>query len=84
MIKEQALEMANKAIEEATLDTKRKRELEAKERDIQELVREMAKSMIYENQEYLSKEITEEAVEKIDKNTPEEKKTSRRTKKGVN
>ena len=84
IIKEQALDMANKAIEEATLDTKRKRELEAKERDIQELVREMAKSMIYENQEYLSKEITEEAVEKIDKNTPEEKKTSRRTKKGVN
>lgn len=80
VIKERALDMANDAIAEATLNNRRKQELERKERNIQELVKEMAKSMIHENEDYISKEISKEAVEVIDKaEEPEEKKTTRRT-----
>ena len=76
--------MANNAIAEATVNSKRKQELEKRERNIQGLIREMAKSMIYENQDYISNEITEEAVEVIDnmKESPQ-KATRSRNRKGA-
>ena len=84
IIKERALDMANNAIAEATVNSKRKQELEKRERNIQGLIREMAKSMIYENQDYISNEITEEAVEVIDnmKESPQ-KATRSRNRKGA-
>lgn len=84
IIKERALDMANNAIAEATVNSKRKQELEKRERNIQGLIREMAKSMIYENQDYISNEITEEAVEVIEnmKESPQ-KATRSRNRKGA-
>lgn len=74
IIKERALDLANKTIEEVTINSKKKQEVEAKERDIKQLVREMAKSMIYENEEYIPKEIIKESVEKIDSENEKDKK----------
>lgn len=85
MIKEKALDLANGTIEKVTLNNKRKEELEEKERNIKELVREMAKSMIYENEDYIPQEIVKESIEEIDKKKGEDKveKKPKRTKKGA-
>ena len=72
LINERALDMANEAIEEATINNRRKQELERKERNIKALVRRMAKSMIEENENYISTAIAEEAKEIIDNEEQEE------------
>mgnify|MGYP004625862655 FL=1 len=74
LIKERALDLANKTIEEVTINSRKKQEVEAKERDIKQLVREMAKSMIYENEEYIPKEVVKESIETLDSEAKKEKK----------
>ena len=74
LIKERALDLANKTIEEVTINSRKKQEVEAKERDIKQLVREMAKSMIYENEEYIPKEVVKESIETLDSEEKKEEK----------
>lgn len=80
IIKEKALELANSTIEEVTLKSRRKKELEDRERNIRNIVREMAKSMIEDNEEYIGKEIKEESIREIEKNKDKEE---TKEKKGV-
>ena len=79
-MKEKALELANSTIEEVTLKSRRKKELEDRERNIRNIVREMAKSMIEDNEEYIGKEIKEESIREIEKNKEKEE---TKEKKGV-
>ena len=72
IIKEKALELANSTIEEVTLKSRRKKELEDRERNIRNIVREMARSMIEDNEEYIGKEIKEESIREIEKNKEKE------------
>ena len=80
IIKEKALELANSTIEEVTLKSRRKKELEDRERNIRNIVREMAKSMIEDNEEYIGKEKKEESIREIEKNKDKEE---TKEKKGV-
>ena len=80
IIKEKALELANSTIEEVTLKSRRKKDLEDRERNIRNIVREMAKSMIEDNEEYIGKEIKEESIREIEKNKDKEE---TKEKKGV-
>ncbi len=80
IIKEKALELANSTIEEVTLKSRRKKELEDRERNIRNIVREMARSMIEDNEEYIGKEIKEESIREIEKNKEKEE---TKEKKGV-
>lgn len=66
MINEKALDLANSSIETALINSKRKKELEEKEKNMKELIQSMAKSMIEENEEYLGREIKKEAIEVIE------------------
>lgn len=82
MIQERALKLANDTIEEVTIKSKKRKELEEREKNISNLIKKMAKSMIEENEEYIGKEIATEAKEEIDKKViTKEKKT--RAKKGA-
>lgn len=84
IIKERALDLANTTIEGITLKSKRKRELEEKEKNIQKIISDMAKVMIEENEDYIGEEISKEAIKEIEEKQEEntkEKKT--RAKKGA-
>lgn len=82
MIEEKAIELANDTIEEVTIKSKRKRELEEIEENITKIIANMAKNKIDENEEYIGTEIANEAKKEIEeKETAKTKKT--RTKKGV-
>ena len=82
MIEERALALANSTIEEVTIKNKRKRELEDRERNMADIIKNMAKAMIEENEDYIGQEVAKEAKEEIEKKViSKEKKT--RTKKGA-
>ena len=72
IIKEKALELANSTIEEVTLKSRRKKELEDREKNIRNIIKDMAKSMIEENEEYIGKEIKEESIRELEKNKNKE------------
>ena len=80
IIKEKALELANSTIEEVTLKSRRKKELEDREKNIRNIIKDMAKSMIEENEEYIGKEIKEESIRELEKNKNKEE---TKEKKGV-
>lgn len=82
IIKERALDLANTTIEEVTIKNKKQKELEEREKNISKLIKEMAKSMIEENETYVGKEIAKKSIEEIEKkDITKDKKT--RTKKGA-
>lgn len=83
MIKERALDLANITIEEVTIKSKKQKELEEREKNISSLIKNMAKSMIEENEAYVGKEIAEKSIKEIEKKdiTTKEKKT--KAKKGA-
>lgn len=81
IIREKALELANNTIEEVTVKSRRKRELEEKEQNIKDIIKDMARLMIEENEEYLGKEITEESIKELEKE--DKKQTKTRKKKGA-
>ena len=84
VIEKRSLDLANDTIEKVVLNNKIKKELEIKEKNMEQLIREMAKAMISENEEYIGKNIAEEAKEEIDKKVMEEKEQKRtRKKKGA-
>ena len=57
------------------------RVLELKEKNMDELIAEMAKDMINENEDYITKEVAEDAIKEIDKK--EETKKNKKSKKGA-
>ena len=88
MIEDKAVEMANNKVDEAKSELER--QVEEKEDNIDELISEMAKMIIQENEQYLGEELTEKAIEKVDEeNTKEggnanvQKKTTRGRKKST-
>ena len=88
MIEDKAVEMANEKVEEAKSELER--QVEEKEENIDDLISEMAKIIIQENEQYLGKNLTDKAIEKIDKDNTKEggnanvqKKTTRGRKKAT-
>lgn len=82
VIQERALELANDTIEDVTVKSKKRKELEEKEKNLTKIIQSMAKSMIEENEDYIGKEIAAESIKEIEeKENTKEKKT--RVKKGA-
>jgi len=86
-IEKNAIDLARETIDEVRLEKERK--IRKKEQDFEEIVRQMAESLVKENQKYVGKEVTEKAVEKIRRKSKEggksdEQKTSKRTRKVSN
>ena len=88
MIEEKAVKMANAKVEEAK--TELERQIDEKEDNIDDLIAEMAKMIIQENEQYLGEELTDKAIEKVEEeNTKEggkanvQKKTTRGRKKST-
>ena len=88
MIEDKAIEKANQKVDEAKSELER--QIEEKEDNIDDLIAEMAKMIIQENEQYLGKELTNKAIEKVDEDNTEEggnanvqKKTTRGRKKST-
>ncbi len=88
MIEEKALQMANEKVEEAK--TELEKNIESKEENMDDLIAEMAKLIIQENEQYIGKELKDKAIEKVDENNTKEggktdakKKTTRGRKKAT-
>lgn len=86
MIEDKAIEMANTKVDEAK--TELERQVKEKEENIDDLISEMAKLIIQENEQYLGTELTDKAIEKLDEektkeggNANEKRKTTRGRKK---
>ncbi len=87
-IEAKALEMAKEYVDE--IRSEKEKAVEKKEKTFDELVKDMTKIVLKENEQYIGKEVTKEAIERVDgkaKNTKEggkandkeEKKRTRRT-----
>ncbi len=86
MINERALVLANDTIDKVTLNSQKKKEMELKEKNLEELIKEMAKNMIEENRGYIPNDIVNESLKEIDKienNGAEKNKKNKKTKKGA-
>ena len=68
-IEQDALKLAVEKIEE--VKTEKQKRIEKKEKSFEELVKEMAKKMLKENQTVLGKKLTSEAIEKLDETKEE-------------
>lgn len=86
MIENKAIEMANEKVDEAKTELEKR--IEEKEDNIDDLIAQMAKMIIQENEQYLGTELTDKAIEKVDENNTKEggnanvqKKTTRGRKK---
>ena len=66
VINERATILANSAIRDVVLETKKEREIKEKESQMDTLVDEMAKNMISESEGRLGKELAKKSIEKID------------------
>lgn len=66
-IEEEAIRKANEKLNEAVEEREKEREVRKKERDMQELINQMAKMLIDENEELVGTEIAQSAKKKIDK-----------------
>lgn len=85
-IEQDALKLAVEKVEE--VKSEKQKRLEKKEKSFEELVKEMAKQMLKENQTILGHEVTSEAIKKIDKTnekggTNNEDKQTKRTRKNA-
>lgn len=87
-IEEEAIRKANEKLEEAVEEREKERAVRQKEKDMQELINQMAKMLIDENEELVGTEIAKSAKKKIDKENKgeggkeneEKQKTTRRKK----
>jgi len=85
-IEEKAYELATDSVNTAI--TERQKRVERKERSIEELINDIAITIINENEQYLGKEVADEAKEKVkekrakakggEKNAKEEQKSKNR------
>lgn len=84
VINERATILANSAIRDVVLETKKEREIKEKESQMDILVDEMAKNMISESEGRLGKELAKKSIEKIDEKQTqkEEKANEEKAKKG--
>ncbi|MGN1302872.1 MAG: hypothetical protein ACI4VO_04445 [Clostridia bacterium] len=87
-IEEKALEKAKEYVDE--IKSEKQKAVEKKEKTFDELVKDMTKIVLKENEQYIGKEVTKEAIERVDgkakstkeggkANDKEEKKRTRRT-----
>lgn len=83
IINERALDLANDTLDKVVLKNKRQRELEMKEQNMDDLIKEMAKTMILENEGYIEKDIVEQSIEEIDKRDDVKPNKKSRAKKGA-
>ena len=67
LINERAVELANQAIETVTFKNRRLKELEEREKTIDEIIAKMAKNKIMENKGYVEGKIVEESINEVDK-----------------
>ena len=77
LIFERARVLANESIREAAIQTKMEREVKQKEKQLNNLVEEKAKEIIYSNENFLGDELVEKSINNIDeksKKMKEEKK----------
>lgn len=70
IIENRAIEMANKKVDEAK--TELERQIGEKEENMDNLIAQMAKIIIEENEEYIGKELKNKAIEKIDETNTNE------------
>lgn len=80
MINERAVTLANNTIDKVTLNSQKKKEMELKEKNLEELIRDMAKNLIEENKGYIPNDVVEESIKEIDNMKETQKK---KTKKGA-
>lgn len=80
MINERAVTLANDTIDKVTLNSQKKKEMELKEKNLEELIRDMAKNLIEENKGYIPNDVVEESIKEIDNMKETQKK---KTKKGA-
>ncbi len=83
LINERAKVLANSVIRDVVIETKKEREVKQKEKQIDNLVDETAKNMIYESEARLGTELAEKSINKINKKQEEkeEKANEEETKK---
>lgn len=94
-IEEDAIRKANDAVFFANEESEKEKAVKKKEQEIDELINDMAKTIIEENERYLGKDLTDKAKDIIDKENTnesqeggkkdeqEKKKTTRRTRKTI-
>ena len=94
-IEEDAIRKANDAVFFANEESEKEKAVKKKEQEIDELINDMAKMIIEENERYLGKDLTDKAKDIIDKENTnesqeggkkdeqEKKKTTRRTRKTI-
>lgn len=85
-IEQDALKLAVEKVEE--VKSEKQKRLEKKEKSFDDLVKEMAKQMLKENETLLGREVAKEAIEKVDKTNEEggtnnEEKQTKRTRKNA-
>ena len=78
-IEEDARKKANEALSQAMTESEEQRRVRKKEAEMDDLIREMAKFIIEENQEIVGSDIAEAAKEKIDEETSTKKATRKKT-----
>ena len=87
-IEEKAIEMAKGYVDE--IRTEKEKAVEEKEQSLDELIDEMAQAILKENEQYIGKEVTKEAIDRVkgkgkktkeggNANDKEEKKRTRRS-----
>ena len=85
-IEQNAVQLAKEAIDEVRAEKERK--IKKKEEQFDELVRQMAESLLEENKKYVGKEVTEKAIKKVNKTEEggedDGQKTKKRTRKVSN
>ena len=88
MIEEKAMDLANNKVEQAK--TELEKQIEERENNMDDLISQMAKIIIEENEPYIGKELKDKAIEKVDEDSTNEggkadgkKKTTRGRKKST-
>lgn len=76
-IEKEANELANKAVLEATAEREEERKVRQKENEMDDLINEMAKFIIEENQNLIGKEVADKAKEKVQKRKTRTKKENK-------
>lgn len=76
VINERARILANNVIKDAVIETKKERDIKEKERKMNDLVDEMAKTIISESEGRIGKELAEKSIKKIDEKQAEEEKAN--------
>lgn len=76
-IEKEANELANKVVLEATAEREEERKVRQKENEMDDLINEMAKFIIEENQNLIGKEVADKAKEKVQKRKTRAKKENK-------